>query len=108
MPQTVFGRIEEFAPAELINAGFGVFLGAVGHMIGESVFFFFFKERYPENYPLYSTAATSAILVPVALGAYFYGRRPGLEFLQYLAGGIILSEIVQILDMIRVTFQLRM
>lgn len=104
---TLFGRIEEFAPGELINAGFGVFLGAVGHMIGESAFDRFFKDKYPEEYPLYSTAATSAIMMPVAVGAYLYGRRPGLEFLQYIAGGIILSEIVQILDMVRVTFSLR-
>ncbi|MHC1624569.1 MAG: hypothetical protein ACXQS2_00990 [Methermicoccaceae archaeon] len=107
MPQSIFGRIEELAPAELATAGFGVFLGALGHMVGESVFDGFFKERYPENYMLYSTAATSAILVPAALGAYFYGRRPGWEFLQYVAGGIFLSEIVQLLDLIRVTFQLR-
>lgn len=105
--ETVFGRVEQYAPAELVNTGVGLGIGALGHMGLESVFDNFFEPRYPDTYPLYSTGAAAAILVPIGLGLYFYGRKPGLEWLQYIAGGIFLAELVQILDMVRVSFSLR-
>ena len=104
---TVFGKIEEFAPAEVANTAVGVAGGAVGHMIVESALDNFFKPRYPESYWIYSTGITSAIFLGLAIGLYMYGRRPGYEFLQYIAGGILLSELVQLLDMIQVSFAVR-
>ena len=105
--ETVFGRIEEFAPAELANTAVGILTGAFGHMILESAFDNFLKDRYPENYILYSTGLTSLIFLATSAALYVYGRRPGWELLQYIAGGILLSELVQITDMIHVSFSLR-
>ena len=106
MPETIFGRIEEFAPGELANTAVGILAGAFGHMILESAFDNFLKSRYPENYILYSTGLTSLIFVATSAALYVYGRRPGWEMLQYIAGGILLSELVQITDMIHVSFEL--
>jgi len=105
--ETVFGRIEEFAPAELANTAVGILTGAFGHMILESAFDNFLKDRYPEDYILYSTGLTTAIFLAIGAALYVYGRRPGWEMLQYIAGGILLSELVQITDMIHVSFSLR-
>jgi len=105
--ETIFGRIEEFAPAELANTAVGILTGAFGHMILESAFDNFLKDRYPENYILYSTGLTTAIFLAIGAALYVYGRRPGWEMLQYIAGGILLSELVQLTDMIHVSFSLR-
>jgi len=106
MVEFVTKKIEEFAPPELANTGVGILAGAFGHMILESAFDNFLKSRYPENYILYSTGLTSLIFIATGAALYWYGRRPGLEFLQYIAGGILLSELVQIADMIHVSFEL--
>jgi len=104
---TIFGRIEEFAPAEIANTAVGVAGGAFGHMLLESALDNFFKPRYPENYWIYSTGITSAVFLAIAIGLYLYGRRPGRELFQYIAGGILLTELVQLLDMIQVSFAIR-
>ena len=105
---TIFGKIEEFAPAEIANTAVGVVGGAIGHTILESAFDNFLKPRYPENYWVYSTGLTSVVFLVMAIGLYLYGRRrPGYEFVQYIAGGILLAELVQLLDLIHVSFAIR-
>ena len=105
--ETIWGKFDKFAPAELANTAVGILTGAFGHMILESAFDNFLKDRYPENYILYSTGLTSLIFLATGAALYIYGRRPGWEMLQYIAGGILLSELVQLTDMIHVSFSLR-
>lgn len=102
------GRMfDEFAPSEVGAVSFGVVGGAVGHMLFESLFDGILKDRGIENYEVWSTLLTTGIFTVFAIGAYLYGRRPGLQWLQYVAGGIVFVEIVQILDLIRVKFFLK-
>ncbi|MEM1562995.1 MAG: hypothetical protein QXV75_08450 [Candidatus Bathyarchaeia archaeon] len=107
MPETVFGKVEEFAPAELMNTAVGVGMGAIGHMILESALDKFLQPKYPTNYMFYSTGISCAVFLVTAFVLYIYGRRPGYEFFQYIAGGLFLAELVQLLDMIRVEFTFR-
>jgi len=104
--ETIWGKFDKFAPPELANTGVGILAGAFGHMILESAFDNFLKSRYPENYILYSTGLTSLIFIATGAALYWYGRRPGWAMLQYIAGGILLSELVQIADIIHVSFEL--
>ena len=101
-----FRVFDEFAPSEFGAASFGVVSGAVGHMLFESVFDGVLRGKV-DNPELWSTLITSGILTVFAVGAYLYGRKPGLQWLQYVAGGIVFVEIVQILDLIRVQFFLK-
>jgi len=107
MAEPWYRKIEEFAPAEVANTALGVAGGAFGHMLLESALDNFFKPKYPENYWIYSTGITSAVFLAIAIGLYLYGRKPGYEFFQYIAGGILLAELVQLLDMIHVSFVIR-
>ena len=97
------GRIEELAPAELANSVIGTVSTALGHTLIESALDNYLKDKFPKNYMLYSTGITSAIFLAIAGVLYFRGRTPGWEWLQYIAGGIILCEIVQLLDLVHVS-----
>jgi len=97
------GKIEEFAPAELANSVIGTVSSAIGHTLVESALDNYLKDKFPENYMVYSTGITSAIFLAIAGVLFFRGRKPGWEWLQYIAGGIILCEIVQLLDLVHVS-----
>jgi len=97
------GRIEELAPAELANSVIGTVSTALGHTLIESALDNYLKDKFPKNYMLYSTGITSAIFLAIAGVLYFRGRTPGWEWMQYIAGGIILCEIVQLLDLVHVS-----
>lgn len=105
--ETIFGRIDELTTPEILNLSVGVGFDVFGHIVGENFFDGYFKDKYPDNYFIYSTAATSGVMAVVAGILYFLSRRPGNEWLQYIMGGIILGEVVQLLDLIRVQLGLR-
>jgi len=102
----VFGvrMFDEFTPSEMGAVSLGVIGGSVGHMFLESVFDGFYEPRFPENYPVYSTLSTTAIMAIIAGLAYWFGRKPDARWLQYVAGGLAFVELVQILDLIRIQF----
>jgi len=101
------GMFDEFTPSEIGSVTLGVIGGATGHMLFESLFDDFYQGRGIENYDVWSTLTTAAIFTVLGIGAYLYGRNPGVRWLQYVAGGIFFVEIVQILDLIRVRFFLK-
>ena len=104
-PLTWFGeKIEEFAPPELANSIIGTVSSAIGHTIIESALDNYLKDKFSKNYMIYSTGITSAIFLAIAGVLYFRGRTPGWEWMQYIAGGIILCELVQLLDLVHVSF----
>jgi len=110
MPETPFGFVEEYAPAEVANTAVGVAIGAFGHMLTEPAMDNLFKKWYPEGekYMAYSTLATAGIYSAIGLGLWLYARKKaGLEWLQYVAIGIFFAELVQLLDCIRISFELR-
>lgn len=97
--------MDEFLGSELGVTLIGSVLGAVLHMITESMFDAFLETKYPEKYPVYSTGISAAIFTSAGVGMLIYGKRAKYPFLQYIGGGIILVEIVQWLDMVRVSFE---
>jgi len=102
-PLAMLGKIEELAPAELANSVIGTVSTALGHTLIESALDNYLKDKFPKNYMLYSTGITSAIFLAIAGVLFFRGRKPGWEWMQYIAGGIILCEIVQLLDLVHVS-----
>jgi len=97
--------MEEFVASELGVTVIGALTGGVLHMIAESVLDSFLEGKYPEKYPVYSTGIAAGIFTTAGVGLLIYGKRAGFHFLEYLGGGIILAEIVQWLDMVRVSFE---
>lgn len=109
MPEirTVFGAVDMLTAPEILNLGTGILVDTVGHIVGENFFDGYFKEKYPDNYFVYSTGATSAAMAVVATVLYFISRKPEYMWMQYIVGGIVLGELVQLLDLIRVSLGLR-
>lgn len=108
MPETIWGYVDQYTTPEFLNTATGVFLGTLTHVFGESLADRYYKERYPEKYPVYSTLTVTALIGAVSLALFWYSRkRAGWEFAQYLIGGFLLVELVQILDLIRVQFFVR-
>jgi len=103
MPETIFGYVDQLTTPELANTMFGTVVGAVAHMVGEGIADGYFKDRYPENYEVYSTLAVTGVMSAIGIGLWLYSRgKAGMEFVQYLVAGIFVVELVQILDIVRV------
>lgn len=98
--------MEEFATSELGVTVIGAVMGSVLHMISESILDSFLAPKYPEKYPVYSTGIAAGIFTSIGAALLLYGRKTKYAFLQYLGGGIILVELTQWLDMVRVSFEI--
>ncbi len=99
-------NVEEFATSEIGMTAVGVVIGAVVHMLGESLFDGFFESRHPDKYPVYSTGATSGVLTTVAVALILYGGSVRWYLLQYLGAGFLFVEIGSWLDIVRVNFEI--
>lgn len=98
--------MEEFAMSELGVTIMGSVMGAILHMISESAWDSFLEDKYPTKYPVYSTAISASIFTTIGIVMIIYGRKKEIYFLQYFGGGIILAEVAQWLDMVRVSFEI--
>lgn len=102
------GKImDEFGNWEFGSTALGVFIGAILHMLSESVFDSFLKEKYPEKYPMYSTAISAGIFTTVAAVLFLYGKKTKTRMLEYLGAGLFFVEIPAWLDLIRVSFEIK-
>ena len=102
----VLGKVEEFGIGEIGSTVLGVFTGGILHMIVESFLDTVLEKRYPEKYPTYSTAIATSIFSTIGIGGFIAAGRAKYYTWQYIMGGILLTEIVQFLDMIKVSFTL--
>jgi len=105
--KTVFGVVDELTTPEILNLGTGIIVDTICHIVGENFFDNYFKDKYPQNYFVYSTGVTSAAMGIVATILFLVSRKPEFTWVQYIVGGIILGELVQLLDLIRVTLGVR-
>jgi len=110
MPEyrTPFGWIDQLSTPEFVTTLFGVGVGSVVHWVGESVADSYFKDRYPENYPVYSTLAVAGVVGGASAILWFLFRgKPEFTVVQYVIAGLIIVEFIQLIDLIRVQFMLR-
>jgi len=106
--KTLVGYVDELTTPEMFNLLTGAGIGIIGHVIGESFADNYFKDKYPDKYPMYSTLAVSAVLSALGLGLIIYGyKKPDWRLvLSYIGFGILMVEVMQIADLIRVKFEL--
>jgi len=101
------GKADELTGHELGVLFGGVGLGAILHMVSESMFDKFFEEKYPEKYTLYSTGATSGIFTTIGMALFIWARQTKMWSLQYFGVGLLVVELQSWLDMIRISFELK-
>ncbi len=101
-----FLPMEEFATSELGATVLGGIVGSVLHMITESIMDSFLESKYPVKYPVYSTGISAGIFTSIGAALLLYGRKGKYAALQYIGGGIILVELTQWFDMVRVSFEI--
>jgi len=106
--RSIFGWIDQFTAPELATTLFGVGVGMGVHFIGESIADGYFKDKYPENYPVYSTLAVAGVVGAASAILWFLTKdKPEYTFAQYIIAGLIIVEFVQLIDLIRVQFILK-
>lgn len=99
--------MDEFGNWEFGSTALGVLVGAILHMLAESVFDSFLKEKYPEKYPMYSTAISAGVFTTIATVLFLYGKRAKNRMMEYIGAGIFFVEIPAWLDLIRVSFEIK-